>query len=272
MELSKDTIQTLKKNIKMARRQPHRFIYCAADDSGVPALIIAKRINSEKARMRKSAQKKQFCEGRLEILGGKAMALVVEKSNAPRFAKDLKMFFGKKVPELKKLEVLTEEEFSERTLGNEGFCATSEAETTELPTESEGNDELTQAQNTVRDRMNIFVGRPDTISDTQLKSLFKQARTCDAETKGNEFDGYMKTLKNERNYRTESKAVTATANERMEVAEEAMVRIRSLVEQLTDDDPETPAEAARMRAEINELMAGLRQTRTEIQRIQAIRA
>jgi hypothetical protein len=276
MELSKDTIQTLKKNIKMARRQPHRFIYCAADDSGVPALIIAKRINSEKAKMRKSAQKKQFCEGRLEIMDGKAMALVIEKSNAPKFAKDLKMFFGKKVPELKKLEVLTEEEYSERALATEGFCTTPEIEMAEVSesasAESESSPELNNAQNTVRERMNIFVGQPQDISDQQLKSLFKQAKSCDGETEGNEFGGYMETLKNERNYRSESRTVTATATERMQVAEEAMLRVRSWADELTVDNPETPAQTASMQTEITELLAGLQQTRTEVQRVQAMRA
>jgi hypothetical protein len=273
MELSKDTIQTLKTNLKMARRQPHRFIYCAADDSGAPALIIARRINSEKAKMRKSAQKKQFCEGRLEILDGKAMALVIEKSNAPKFAKDLKMFFGKKIPELKKLEVLTEEEYAERT-SNEESCTVPEVETTETAegTASDSSPELTQTQDMVRERMNIFGGQPQTISDKQLKSLFKQAKACDVETEGNEFGGYMQTLKNERGYRTESRTVTATANERMHAAEEAMVRIRSLVDQLTDDNPETPAQAASMQGEITKLLAGLKQTRSEVQQVRAMRA
>lgn len=261
MELSKDTIQTLKKSIKMARRQPHRFIYCAADESGIPALIISKRISSEKSKLRKSASKKQFCEGRLEVLEEGAMVLVIEKSNAPKFAKDLKMFFGKKVPELKKLEVLTEDELAGRT--TEGSRPGAEDGT---------SPELIEAQRLVRRRMNIFNGQPQAVTDKQLDSLMKKAKACDAETDGSEFADHYQTLKKERGIRKQTRAVRASADERMANAEKAMSRIRSLFEQLNDDHPETPAEAAKMRAEIEELMAGLQETRSEVKRVQAMRS
>ena len=91
MAMSKEAIQELKNGLKLAKasKKPFQFVYCAGDENGDPKLIIAKRVSSEKAKMRKAATKKQFASGRMEKLSKNTMAFVIEQTNAPKFKKDL---------------------------------------------------------------------------------------------------------------------------------------------------------------------------------------
>ena len=285
MAMSKEAIQELKNGLKLAKasKKPFQFVYCAGDENGDPKLIIAKRVSSEKAKMRKAATKKQFASGRMEKLSKNTMAFVIEQTNAPKFKKDLQLVFGKGVPLIKKVEVMSAEEYdiflmdaeaaqqeaaakpekSSRSQAQPESRSESEPESEES---SEGvggwmeglAEDIVDKGNDLMDRFQNFFKDPDKLSNKELKELYAESNKIDGMCQTDDFKQNAKVLKNERNFRKntakvkdEYKVIQARIKEEKSVA-------KDLVKQIKAEGPNPdPATTAKMREQLQQTIKEL---------------
>jgi len=103
MPFEKADAQILKTGLRKAQNKPIPFFYCQAGENGDPVLIIDKRAGSLSKAVRRSAQRKKFIVGEVRIGEANSVIFVTEKKAAEgKFERNLKMYFGKLLPRIKK--------------------------------------------------------------------------------------------------------------------------------------------------------------------------
>jgi hypothetical protein len=108
MPLSREQIAELKMWTKRALKKELKFFYCMAGADREPVLVIDKRIRSQVVTIRKTAKKKIFVRGTVGNYDGN-LAFRTERPDKGKFKKNLKIYFGRSIPLLKKAQVISTE-------------------------------------------------------------------------------------------------------------------------------------------------------------------
>jgi hypothetical protein len=116
MPFEKADAQVLKTSLRKAQNKPLPFFYCQAGEDGEPVLIIDKRAGSLSKLVRRSAQRKKFIEGEVQIGEGNQVRFITDKKPTEgKFQHNLKMYFGKLLPRIKKAAIIHPDELVEAT-------------------------------------------------------------------------------------------------------------------------------------------------------------
>jgi len=103
----------LKKNMKIALRRNCEFLYCPKGQDGEPVLLIGKRIpHTVRVTLRKTARKKIIVLGEVGNHNGRLEFRTDAQQRMLK--KHLVTIFGRRIPQLKKAQIISMEEYAER--------------------------------------------------------------------------------------------------------------------------------------------------------------
>jgi hypothetical protein len=109
MPLSREQIAELKMWTKRALKKELKFFYCMAGADREPVLVIDKKIVPTQIKaIKQTAKKKIFVRGTVGNYDGN-LAFRTERPDKGKFKKNLKIYFGRSIPLLKKAQVISTE-------------------------------------------------------------------------------------------------------------------------------------------------------------------
>ena len=112
MPFTKEQAIELKAQLKKAQRKILPFFYCQAGEDGEPILLIDRRAPSLSRPLRQRAQRKKFVTGSVQMLPNGVLGFLTESPPSEgKFERNLKMYFGKLLPPLKKMPIVNDEQF-----------------------------------------------------------------------------------------------------------------------------------------------------------------
>ena len=179
MPLSKQTSKAMIATCRQVKARPFQFFYCLGGVTGEPELLIGRRLSSEARELRKSAKKRRFVRGEVARVDGR-LQFRTDTPDAAKFKKNLKRYFGPRIPDLKRAEVVgkgeAEAEDAAKAAAPEAGDAPPPAEPA-LPAAQIGT-RLLRAQQTLRGlegRLRRHIRACDPVAAAQLRDELAQA-------------------------------------------------------------------------------------------------